>query len=179
MKKIRISSKSAITLVEICIGVVILSIVMAVVMNMFVSGIKGTNKGRAHLTNMQTAAIIMANIEYDLLRATKISDPVINIQEKEGRWEFVSKDGVVHTVMYQSLPNGIIREEQNGITGKKTNVFGKGLNFHLHFRHLAFVDPIKQVTKKGMWVELKVSSNKSDDEEFTINRIITCKNIKK
>ena len=179
MKKISLSSRFALTLIEVCIGVVILSIVMAAVMNMFVGGLKGSSKGMAHLTNMQTAAIVMAQIEYDILRATNIIDPAVNASDNAGRWEFTSKDGIVNTVIYNLLPDGIERQEFNSVSGKKTHVFGKGLNLKIQFRHLEFSDPIKKVIKEGMWVELDASTKKSNDEEFKLKRVIVCKNISK
>lgn len=152
---------------------------MAAVMNMFANGIKGSSKGMAHLTNMQTAAIIMSQIEYDLLRSTKINDPSINIQEKAGRWELLNQDGTTSTVIYNLLPDGIERQEDNSSSGKRTHVFGKGLNLKIQLRHLEFPNPAKKQTKEGMWVELKVSTARTDGEEFTLTRMVVCKNLNK
>lgn len=171
------NTKKAITLIEICIGLIILSLVMAAVMNMFAGGLKGSKKGMAHLANMQTASIVMAQIEYDILRATKIIDPAINSKDNAARWEFKNKDGIVNTVIYNLLPNGIERQEFNSVAGKKTHIFGKGISLKIQFRHLEFSDPIKKEIKEGILVELEAATKKSNKEKFKLKRMVTCKNI--
>lgn len=171
--------RKAITLVEICIGALILSLVMTAVMRMFAGGLKGSNKGMAHLTNMQTAAIIMAQIEYDLLRATEINDPPVDTSETAARWQFVNEDGSDSTVIYNLLPDGLERNENNSVSGKKTHIFGKGLNLKMNFRQLEFINAGEKQSKKGMWIDLKVASDKDSNEEFRIKRMVVCKNLKK
>lgn len=170
--------RCGVTLVEICVGVLILSLVMTGVMRMFAGGLKGSSKGMAHLTNMQTAAIIMAQIEYDLLRAVEINDPAVNAVETAARWQFVGEDGSSSSVIYNLLPDGLERQENNSISGQKKHVFGKGLNLKLQFRQLEFVNGSEKKIKKGMWVDLKVASDKERNEEFNLKRMVICKNLK-
>lgn len=169
----------AITLVEVCVGVFILSIVMTAVMSMFAGGMKGSKKGMAHLTNMQTAAIIMAQIEYDLLRASAINDPAVNSVETAARWQFSCEDGSTSTVIYNLLPDGLERHESNSTTGQKKHTFGKGLNLKLQFRHLEFAVTAEKRIKEGILINIKVASDKDSNEEFNINRLIICRNIKR
>lgn len=169
----------AVTLVEICVGVFILSIVMTAVMSLFAGGMKGSKKGMAHLTNMQTAAIIMAQIEYDLLRATAIIDPAPETIESEARWEFGNEDGSVGTVTYNLLPDGLERHESNSLSGGKRHTFGKGLNMKLQFRHLEFAVPAEKKVKEGMLINIKIASDNSSNEEFNISRLIICRNVKR
>lgn len=171
--------KRGITLVEICVGVVILSLVMGAVMRMFAGGLKGSKQGMAHLTNMQTAAIIIAQIEYDLLRATQINDPAVNLVETAARWQFVGEDGSTSTVIYNLLPDGLERQENNSVSGLRKHTFGKGLNLKLQFRHLEFNVTAEKKIKEAMWIDLKVASDKDSHEEFNIRRMVTCRNIKR
>lgn len=169
----------AITLVEICVGAVILSLVMGAVMRMFVGGLKGSKQGMAHLTNMQTAAIVMAQIEYDLHRATRINDPAVNSVETAARWQFVNEDGTTTTVIYNLLPDGLERQENNIVSGLKKHTFGKGLSLKLLFRHLEFTVVAEKKIKEAMWVDLKVATDKDNNEEFYLRRMVTCRNLKR
>lgn len=179
MKAFKLHKSAGITLVEICVGVLILSLVMTAVMRMFAGGLKGSKQGMAHLTNMQTAAIIMAQIEYDLLRAIKIDDPAVNAVETAARWQFIREDGSNSTVIYNLLPDGLERHENNSISGVNKHIFGKGLNLKLQFRHLEFNIVAEKKVKESMWIELKVASDKDSSEEFILRRLITCRNLKR
>jgi len=169
--------RKGVTLVEICIGVVILSLVMTGVMRMFAGGIRGSQQGMAHLTNMQTAAIIIAQVEYDLMRATELNDPPVNTTETAARWKIKSEDGSSSTVIYNLLPDGLERQENNSTSGDKKHVFGKGLNLKLQFRHLEFVITGEKKKKEGMLIDLKVASDKNSNEEFHIRRMVVAKNL--
>ncbi|MGM0600154.1 MAG: PilW family protein [Candidatus Rifleibacteriota bacterium] len=168
--------KRGITLVEACIAALLLSIVMAVVMNMFAGGLKGSNKGMAHLTNMQTAALIMSQIEYDLMRATSLNDPAIENSESDARWQITNQDGSTSTIIYR-LADGLERQEDNSLTGQSKHVFGRGLNLSALFRQLQFNLPANNRSKSGMWVEITVSSDEDNNEEFKSKRLIVCRNL--
>lgn len=169
--------RRGITMVEACIAGLLLSVVMAVVMNMFAGGLKGSNKGMAHLTNMQTAALIMAQIEYDLMRATSLNDPAIETSDSSARWRISNQDGSTSTVIYTQLANGLERQEDNSVSGLSKHVFGRGLNLSALFRHLKFNLPANNLSKTGMWVQIKVSSDKDNNEEFKSKRLIICRNL--
>ena len=172
-------NKTGITLVEACIAGLLLSVVMAVVMSMFAGGLKGSNKGMAHLTNMQTAAIIMSQIEYDLMRAVEINDPAAETNDSAARWRMANQDGSTSTVIYSLLTNGLERQEESGSGDKFKHIFGRGLNLSVNFRHLKFDLPDSHTSRKGMWVELKVSSDKDHNEEFMIKRMVVCRSLDK
>ncbi len=169
--------KCGVTLIEVCIGALLLSIILTIVMNLFAGGLKGSNKGMAHLTNMNSAAVIMAQIENDILRATKIMDPTIETTETAARWELQNEDGTTSTIIYNLLPNGLERKEDSPSSGKKNHIFGRDLNLKIRFRHLEFLLTKEKTRKEGMWVELKVSTNSKNDEEFSLNRLVLSRNL--
>jgi hypothetical protein len=150
---------------------------MIVVMNMFAGGLKGSNKGMAHLTNMQTAALIMAQIEYDLMRASGLNDPAVETSDSAARWQIANQDGSSSTIIYTQLANGLERQEDNSVSGLSKHVFGRELNLSVLFRQLKFDLPAGNRSKTGMWVEIKVSSDKDNNEEFSSKRLIICRNL--
>ncbi len=171
--------RGGLTMIEIVIGVLIISIIMAVVMNLFGAGLRGSTKGMANLTNMEAAAVLMSQIEYDLLRASRITDPSPDSSDKVARWELPDDDGSgVGTVIYNLLANGIERQLDSG-TGSQKHVYCKGLEVSLLFRHVGFNDAARGTQKTGMWVELSVASSRksNNNEEFKMKRLILCKNI--
>lgn len=177
--KIKNAARCGLTMIEIVIGALIISIIMAVVMNMFGAGLRGSTKGMANLTNMEAAAVLMSQIEYDLLRATAISDPLPDSSDKVARWEMFDGDGAgVGTVIYNQLSDGIERQLDSP-GGNHKYVYCKGLEVSLIFRHVRFNDAAKNQQKVGMWVELAVASVKKSNngEEFKMKRLVLCKNI--
>jgi hypothetical protein len=173
------SGRSGLTIIEVVIGALIISIIMAVVMNMFGAGLRGSTKGMANLTNMEAAAVLMSQIEYDLLRATEISDPAPDTADKVARWEMlIDESSGKGTVIYNLLADGIERQLDCG-TGNQKYIYCKGLDVSLQFRHLLFKDPEKDIERAGMWVELAVASAKKSNngEEFKMKRLILCKNV--
>lgn len=173
------SRRIGLTMIEIVIGALIISIIMAVVMNMFGAGLRGSTKGMANLTNMEAAAVLMSQIEYDLLRASRLIDPLPDSSDKVARWELLSDDGSGNgTVIYNLLANGIERQLDSG-SGSQKHVYCKGLEVSLLFRHVCFNDTGKGTQRSGMWVELSVASAKksNNNEEFKMKRLILCKNI--
>ena len=179
--------KRAISLIEITIGVLVSAILIVGLMNLFSSGMKGSAKGLAHQANMEAASILMAQIEYDLLKATSINSPDVNMKDDGASWNFYyaasGKDYPV-TVNYSKSLNGITRNVVDNINNKTlfNNVFAKDHNVSLSFLHFQ-VNPSnnKQVVKDCMWVELKVDSkdNKTGTtktEPFTMKRLIIIRN---
>ncbi|MDD3147820.1 MAG: type II secretion system protein [Candidatus Riflebacteria bacterium] len=169
--------KRGITLIEVSIGVFIISILMAAVMNLFGAGMRGSTKGMAHLTNMEAAAILMSQIEYDLLRAVKLLDPSPGDSDKVARWEILTGNGN-GTIIYNLVDNGIERKLDGG-TGDQKYVYCKGLDVKLAFRHVTFAATPGSPEKAGMWVEVSVATPKKigSSEEFKMKRLILCRNI--
>ena len=184
--------RKAVTLVEITIGIVLTALLLGGVMQLFSSGMKDTAKALTHQDNMEAANILMTQIEYDLLRATKIESPNWNVTDEEGAasWYIQDSDDTNNNnndikITY-SINDGDGRTGGDGIlrddgTGKK-HVFAKGHAVKLKFTHFA-VDTSegnendKLVEKHGMWVELTVYSkagnyNDDDDKSFDMRRLI-------
>ena len=184
-----IINKKAVTLVEISIGVILSALLIVGIMNLFGSGMKGSVKGMAHQANMETASILMSQIEYDLLRCVNISQPEANLDEDFDKaiWELfnvVSGKREYATVTYTRLENGMgVEREVKASNGKfYRNVFAKDRKVELSFRHLRANIGSQEVPvyKHGMLVGLTVSSkdnrNSGNNEPFTLKRIIIVRN---
>lgn len=166
-----------VTLIEVAIGSFIISLLMAAVMNLFGAGMRGSTKGMAHLTNMEAAAVLMSQIEYDLLRAVKVLDPAPGASDKVARWEILTDTGN-GTIIYNLLDNGIEREF-DGTSDDNKHVYCKGLDVKLAFSHVTFAASPGSGNKAGMWVEISVATPKKggSSEEFKMKRLILCRNI--
>lgn len=169
------NNRKAVTLIEVSIGIVLSALLLGGVLNLFTSGMKGSAKGLTHQDNMETAYILMTQIEYDLLRATKIESPGWDQKDDAARWFFQdSENGVakeIPVIYSNNGTDGIIRD----IDGKKM-YYAKGHPVELRFTHFAVDTGLGKesdllVEKHGMWVELIVYS-KSKKESFKMNRLI-------
>ncbi|HNW36968.1 MAG TPA: hypothetical protein PKM25_18660, partial [Candidatus Ozemobacteraceae bacterium] len=66
-------NRRAFTLVEICISVLLASIIIYAVTRLLSKGMETSTKGAAHLTNVQSTAILLSQIEDDIQRAVDLS----------------------------------------------------------------------------------------------------------
>lgn len=171
--------RKGITLVEMVLGLIIISIIFVVVFNVFSIGLRGSNKGMAHLTIMEGAAILLSQIEYDLLRASVVKDPAAGASDKDARWEILLDDSSGKgIIMYNLLDEGIERTIDAG--GKQHKyIYCRGLKVALKFQHVTLPDPANAQQKVGMWVELNVEAPEkfATEEKFSMKRLIICKNI--
>ena len=178
-------NKKAFTLVEILVGISIASIVIIALMNLFQIGMRGSSKGMAHLENMETAFILMTQIEYDLLRAYSINYPQNDAEEDGAKWDFYygNSDSNKASVDYSYENNAIARKvtiyNTDGSSGDiEKSYFCEGYNVDLSFSHFVFDvgSPNNPKKRHGMWVELTVFSNDNrnggDNEPFTLQRLI-------
>ena len=177
--------KNAFTLVEILIGVVISVVLLAGVLNLFYSGLKGSAKTLTLQENIETANLIMAQIEHDLSQATEIIIPDCN-QENVGsaQWVYDSKSigSVQYTYDYVMGSKDGVHRKVTGNNIDVENSIGRNHLVDLRFRHFA-VDADKDqkgnlITEKhGMWVELTVYSkdDKNEKDSFTMKRLIAIK----
>jgi hypothetical protein len=178
-------NKRALTLVEVSIGVVITSFIIIALMNVFRVGMKGSSKGMAHQENMETASILMSQIEYDLMRSYSITYPQNGSEEDGAKWDFYygNSDSSKASVDYSFENNAIARKvtsyKTDGTSGKVEKFyFAKNHKVDLKFMHAVFEVGTPKTPKKrhGMWVELTVSSkdnrNGGDNEPFTLKRLI-------
>ena len=157
----------AVTLIEVIIGIVLSALIIIGVLNIFSSGLKGSTKGLAHQANMETASILMAQIEYDLLRATSIKSPDKNSSDDAASWRFyyaASGQGYPVTVTYSKGSDGIIRNVVDDKDNKtiSNNVFAKGHDTKIKFLHLKTVSSKEKRT--------------GEIETFTLNRLIMIRN---
>ena len=178
-------NKRAFTLVEISIGIIIASLLIIGLMSLFRAGMKGSSKGMAHQENMETASILMSQIEYDLLRSYSISYPQNGSEEDGAKWDFYygNSDSSKASVDYSYENNAIARKvtmyNLDGSSGREEKTyFARGHKVDLRFLHLVFEVGSQNISKKrhGMWVELTVSSkdnrNGGNNEPFTLKRLI-------
>lgn len=171
--------KRGLSAAEILIGIVIVGIILAISMNLMSSGLRGADKGMSHLNLTQSAAILMAQIEYDLLRASHILDPGPGLTDNVARWELLTESSSGYgTVTYNHFPAGIERNFSTDSDSEKY-VFCKGLQTEISFRHIFFADPVNASEKLGMWVTLRVKAPEKfgNSEEFSMKRLFMCKNI--
>ncbi len=182
MIKIR-SEKSGVTLVEMAIGVAVTSILIIALMNFFGSGLKSSQKGMDHLNNMGAASILMSQIEYDLMRATKILSPGSGETSTSAAWEFIAdSSGAKGIISYELADNGIEREEKT-TTETHHYLYCKDRKVNLSFDNLLLTDASLKPDRTGILVALFVSSPiknpEKQSEEFKLLRLISCRNIKK
>ena len=175
----------AVTLIEVLICVVLSVILIIGLMNLFGSGLKGSAKTLNLQDNMETANILMAQIEYDLAKATKITVPDWNEgSQGSAQWVCDSKSSVgsiQYTYDYVSGSKDGVHRKILGNNVNIENYFAKNHLIELNFKHFALDinkdqnnDIINE--KHGMWVELTVYSKEKDDNDaFTIKRLIALK----
>lgn len=178
-------NNKAFTLIEVLICVILSVILIMGLINIFGSGLKGSAKTLSMQDNMETANIIMAQIEHDLLNATEIKIPEWN-KESNGSAQWISiSDSSIGSVQYTydyvaGSKDGVHRK----VLGNKVNFdhyMGKNHLIELKFTHYA-VDVNKnkdnEITSErhGIWVELTVySKDKNDKDAFTLKRLISVK----
>lgn len=183
------------TLIEVSIGVIISAIILVGLMNLFSSGMRGSTKGLAHQANMESASILMSQIEYDLLRATEIIEPAEDNKSNNGSWKFyyaasaaITGKGDPVTVQYNTnTGDGCVRYVDMGDGKTQNTVLAKGQKVDLSFAHFTVNNALKKYADKkliqkkhAVWVELTVSSKygkkigKGDKElePFTLKKLI-------
>lgn len=172
----KLSFKKGISVVEIVIGLIILSILLIVLMNLMTTGVRGASKGITHLGLMESSSILMAQIEYDLLRAYQI-DPSF-IAGINARWGILTPGGSA-IITYNLLTNGVERRLDEP-SGSQQYVFLKDTKVDISFESFSFADTPNQTQRVAILVSLKVSSHEraqGNSEEFSLKRLIFCKNI--
>ena len=183
------NNRKAVTLVEVVIVVALSSMIILAIMNLLSSGMKGSAKGLAHQANMESASIIMSQIEYDLLRATTISKPESGANEDFDKaiWDFhygASNSGDPSNVTYSRLMNGmgVCREVKMAGGKNQKTIFAKYQKVDLSFKHFVFNTGSKQypIYKDAMLVGVTVSSKDNKrggtNEAFTLRRLIVVRN---
>ena len=179
------SKNKAFTLVEVLVCVVLSVIIIISLMNLFGSGLKGSAKSLSMQDNMEAANILMAQIEFDLLKATEINIPEWN-KGSVGSAQWVSNsESSTGSVLYSydyvaGSKEGVHRK----VSGDKVNIdqyLARNHFIDLKFTHFALDINKNQDNeiiseRHGIWVEITVSSKDKDDKEaFTLKRLISVK----
>lgn len=181
-----IYNKKAVTLVEVLICITLSVLLLVGVMNLFGSGLKGSAQVLTLQDNMETANILMSQIELDLLKATEISIPLSNEEDNIASWFFDNKCPVIGKITYNYDYN-----KNDSKTGVHRNVNEDGIAYDLFFAKNHFIDlKFKHLVidtdktsnndisfeNHAMWVELTVySKDKTDKDSFTLKRLIPIK----
>ena len=177
--------RKAVTLIEIIIAVALSSLIILAVMSLFSSGMKGSAKGLAHQSNMESASIIMSQIESDLLRATTFlkSESGENQDYSTATWDFhygASNSDKPSTVTYSKTNDGLgaCREVKMPDGKIQKTILAKTQKVNLILKHFAFNTSSTKypIYKQAMLVEVTVSSNDNirggTNEAFTLRRLI-------
>jgi hypothetical protein len=132
---------------------------------------------------MGASSILMSQIEYDLMRATKILSPASGETSTAASWEFIAdSSGAKGTISYDLVPEGISRKEKTP-TDTHQYIYCKDRKVNLSFDNLLLTDSSLKPDRTGMLIALFVSSPSKDlkkqSEEFKLLRLISCRNIKK
>ena len=175
----------AVTLVEVLICVVLSVILIIGLMNLFGSGLKGSAKTLTMQDNMETANILMAQIEFDLLKASDIKTPEWNkTSQGSAQWFSISESSIGnidYSYDYVAGSKEGIHRKVSGDNVKFDQYLAKNHLIDLKFTHYA-VDSYKNQNneiipeKHGMWVELTVyTKDKEEKDAFTLKRLISVK----
>ena len=166
--------KQAFTVIEITIGVLLFSVILIGILNLFSSGMKGSARNLTHQDNMEAANLLMNQIELDLSKATEICSP-------ENEWKSVINENNTNKIdiSYKYIPHsanpndGIDRIFKNKNKETESHL-AKGHPVKLEFTHYASstVENDTFVEKHAMWVELEVGSQNNDVASFSINKLI-------
>ncbi|MFZ5951918.1 MAG: type IV pilus modification PilV family protein [Candidatus Rifleibacteriota bacterium] len=174
---IHLKQKFGITLVEVAIGAVLVSLMIAGLMNFFSFGLRGSKKGMENLTNMGEASILMSQIELDLMRGRQLISPSPGDSSTAAEWRLERiDDSETSTVSYRQLSKGVERTEKGGAEQEKY-VFCRDRNVNISFDHLSLKDLPEEIDRTAVLVALSVSGSpdgKAPSEEFRMIRLITC-----
>ncbi len=194
--------KKAVTLLEICIATFLAFIILIGILNLFSSGIKGSARNLTHQDNMETANILMSQIEFDLLKANEIRSPEWNQESNFAQWVFNSTSSLGNiTFTYDYVPSSLngVHRYVKGNNYEENYYYAKGHPVKLNFTHIVINSKNISnennennndnnnennnendynkiyIEKHAMWVELEVGSGKGDVATYTLKRLITLK----
>lgn len=167
--------RSAVTLIEAVLTILIGSILFIALTKIFSSGLMISQKGTSHLTNVQAASILMNQIEKDISLSTNFS------AEGDGFSCTIIDDFgakcqmALATVKYQTFPDniGITRTQDSSGDKDRNHVFCEGLLVHVKWEKVQ----IPQNQKTGFFVEISTSKPPSGTEKNTLRRFIYCYNL--
>jgi hypothetical protein len=172
-------SGRAFTLTEVVMTVLIGSLLVVALTRIFSGGMLQSQRGSSHLTNLQAAAIVLAQIEKDLSLAREL--PILGGGSGGGpagagaiQCDIVADYGLhgelanAH-VSYQPGPGGRgFQRTETAPDGPQTHVFGEGLKIEVTCEQVQ-VNPGKGI---GFVVEVTASKPPDGTEKNTLRRFI-------
>lgn len=183
-----IQYKRGITLTEVIVAVAISAILIVGTMKLLSVGMKGSTKGLSHQHNMETATIIMSQIEYDLMKSVCLIDPAKNKRESNARWiicDDLSKNKLAYVNYDKNASGGIIRTLQPKDAQKQAHIFGKEHYIDFYFTRVECSYSNKkgetnEPSRYAVYVELTVKAKdkrkQAESEQFSLNRLICVNN---
>ncbi|HEY9069562.1 MAG TPA: hypothetical protein VIV61_04855 [Candidatus Ozemobacteraceae bacterium] len=169
--------RRAFTLVEIAVSVLLASIIIYAVTRLLSKGMETSTKGAAHLTNVQSTAILLSQMEDDIQRAVDLSSMAPGAEEASAKVEILEESSAGLTeasIIYEREPSG------RGMTRKRAPKSGSPEE-HTYCRDLMILE--NKFTRldlpgsrMGFRVYLKVGTFPKGTEVFEVNRFISCTN---
>jgi hypothetical protein len=176
-------SLSGVTLVEIAMGVLIGSMLILGLSRLFSSGLKTSQKGSSHLTLMQTAAVLLAQIEQDVSRASRLQPGgpgvfdsfQVDIPDTAAGFGKLATS----TARYEPPPGRIgykrVFSPCDGAGSPTQNhVFCSGLPVEAGFE---LITAVEGLPRTGLMVTLAVRSSGNTPEIYRIRRFIYGQNL--
>ena len=170
------SKQQALSLIELIIGAAVTSLIITGLMQFYLAGLRSSQRGIEHLNNMGVAAVLMSQIEYDLMRAKRLVSPAQGHSDSSASWEFVvDSAGNTGVISYSLETDGIMRtEKRNGNT--QSYVYCRNRKAGLSFDNLVLGSSLVAENRNGVLVSVQVANHQSGGmpaEEFEIIRLIT------
>ncbi len=171
-----LSRREGVTLMELLLSTLIGSIILMAAYRLLSSGIRHSTKGAAHLTNVQTTALLMSQIEDDLERTCDVG--LMKAQESQA-----SATVTIVEEATSGLSTAIIKYQKGiGNLGMmRIREKGAAIESHAFCRDLMLLDcsftrlnlPDGGI---GFQVFLKTGTPPKGTEVFEMTRFIYCRN---
>jgi len=169
--------RRAFTLVEIAVSVLLASIIIYALSRLLSKGMETSTKGAAHLTNVQSTALLLSQIEDDIQRAVDFSSMSPGSEEPSAQLGILEAEtnGLEQTsIIYERPPSN------RGLTRKRIPKSGSSEE-HVYCRELMVLDAkFTRVdlpeSRMGFRVHLKIGTPPKGTEVFEVNRFIYCSN---
>ncbi|HOY67010.1 MAG TPA: prepilin-type N-terminal cleavage/methylation domain-containing protein [Candidatus Ozemobacteraceae bacterium] len=169
--------RRAFTLVEVAVSVLLASIIIYAVTRLFTKGMETSTKGAAHLTNVQSTALLLSQMEDDIQRAVDLSSMPPGAEEASAKVEILeeSPSGLTETsIIYERDPSGrgMIRKRAPKTGTPEEHTYCRDLMIlHHTFTRLDLPE-----NRMGFRVYLKIGTFPKGTEVFEVNRFISCTN---
>lgn len=169
--------RRAFTLVEIAVSVLLASIVVYALSRLLSKGMETSTKGAAHLTNVQSTAILLSQIEDDVQRAVDLSSMQPGSEEPSAKIGILESDGsglTQSSIIYERPPSnrGLIRKHIPTAGSPEEYVYCRELMvLDTRFTRVDLPD-----NRMGFRVHLKIGTPPKGTEVFEVNRFIYCTN---